>query len=355
MGPPFLTSLRRVGAVTLLGVLPALFLVLSLAVGMRQGAHETIDFRVFYDAAGAYLHGHGPYPLHADSLTWSHGAQHSYAYPPIVAALLVPFRLAPYHLAAIFWVLMCAGAVGLALWLLEIRDWRCYGAFLLWPSTLSGISIGTVSPLLLLGVAAAWRLRNRASTVAAVAALTVSAKLFLWPLLIWLWSTGRRLAALGAAVLGATAAVLAWWWIGFAGAGSYVELLRRLTAVEAPQGYAPFWQLAGLAALAVAAAAYATVAYFTRRREREAFAMAIIAALLLTPILWLHYLLLLAAALPRRFSVIWVAPVLLWLTPQQGAYGDAWHVALVAGVIGIAGVSARREARSATGVIAPAM
>ena len=70
-----------------------------------------------------------------------------------------------------------------------------------------------------------------------------------------------------------------------------------------------------------------------RGHERTAFAAAAIAALLLTPILWLHYLSLLAAALPRRFSLLWLVPALLWLTPSEAASGAGWRIALVAGVL----------------------
>jgi hypothetical protein len=304
--------------------------------------HEAIDFRVFYNAASAYLHGRSPYPSHPGALTWTHGAQHSYVYPPLLAALLAPFALLSYHLAAVLWVLLSAAAIALGLWLLEVRDWRCYGAVFLWPSTLAGISVGTLSPLLLLGLAAAWRFRARTPAVAAAVALVVSAKLFLWPVLVWLWLTGRRAAALLAVALAALAAAAAWSRIGFAGLGSYATLLRRLDAVEAPYGYAPAWQLAGAAGLVVAAIGCAALAYRVRGSERRAFAVATVAALLLTPILWLHYLVLLAAALPRRFSLLWLVPALLWLTPGEGAAGTPWRIALVTGVIAAVAVATRR-------------
>src|SRR5581483_7342074 len=102
--------------------------------------------------------------------------------------------------AAVF-VVGSAAAVPAALWLLGVRDWRCYGAAFLWPPVLSGVAIGTISPLLLLGVAACWRLRGRGGLVAA-AALTVAAKLFLLPLLVWLWVTGRRAVAVAALTAG---------------------------------------------------------------------------------------------------------------------------------------------------------
>ncbi|HUY72746.1 MAG TPA: glycosyltransferase 87 family protein [Gaiellaceae bacterium] len=333
--------------VTVFALVPALFLAAFLVIAITPGGHEAIDFRVFYNAAHAYLHGRSPYPLVPGSLTWAHGAQSSYVYPPLLAALLTPLTFLSYHLAVIVWVLLSAAAIAAALWLLEVRDWRCYGAVFLWPSTLAGISVGTLSPFLLLGLAAAWRFRDRTPAVAAAVAFVVTAKLFLWPVVGWLWLTGRRAAAVAAVAAGVMAAVTAWLWIGFAGIGSYAVMLRRLDAVESAHGYAAAWQLAGGVGLAVTAIGCAAVAYRVRGAERTAFAAAAIAALLLTPILWLHYLSLLAAALPRRFSALWLAPALLWLTPREGASGAGWRIALVTGVIAAVALAIRRSDDSA--------
>jgi hypothetical protein len=327
-----LLAAKRVGTLTVLLVIPAFLLIGFLAVAFRSGVNEMIDFRVFYDAARVYVHGGNPYPAHPGALTWEGTAQQSYAYPPLVAAAVIPLAQLPYHLAAIIWAVLSAIAVALALWLLDVRDWRCYGAIYLWPSTLTGISIGTISPLLLLGLALVWRFRDRMTVVSATAALTVSAKLFVWPVLVWLWLTGRRIAALVATAAAVVAVLVAWWWIGFAGIESYAALLRRLTEVEAPYGYAPAWHLAGVIGIAVVAVGCAAVAYLLRGRERQAFGAVALTSLLLTPILWLHYLVLLAAALPKRFSAVWLAPTVLWLTPQF-SNGDAWRIALVTVVI----------------------
>jgi hypothetical protein len=336
--PPFRFALTLVA----LGLVPALLLVAFAAAGVLPGVRETTDFRVFYIAAGAVAHGRSPYPEQVALLTWAGGAQHAYAYPPLFAALTAPFTLLSYHAAAVVWVLLSSAAVGLALWLLGVRDWRCYGAVFLWPSTLTAISIGTVSALLLLGVAAVWRLRDRWRAAGAVAALVVVTKLFLWPIVPWLWLTGRRKAAACAVVTAAVASVFAWWWIGFAGLRSYSTLLARLTTVEAPFGFAPAWHVAGYVGLTIAATVCAAVGFRLRFREQALLRVAALTALLLTPILWLHYLVLLVVALPRRFSWLWLVPALLWITPQQGAYGSTWRVALVASVVAMVGLLAGR-------------
>jgi hypothetical protein len=68
-----------------------------------------------------------------------------------------------------------------------------------------------------------------------------------------------------------------------------------------------------------------------RGDERTAFVAGIAASLALTPIVWLHYFALLVAPIAvwrRSFSVAWLLPLLLWLTPAQETSGDAWRIAL---------------------------
>jgi hypothetical protein len=338
----------------MLAALPAALLAEFLAVAGHPGLREEVDFRIFFSAASAVAHGRDPYPAHLSGLTWAGAglAQRAYAYPPPVALLIAPLTLLSYHAAAVVWALVLAGAIGLALWLLDVRDWRCYGAVFLWPTTLTAISVGTVSPLLLLGVAATWRLRNRNASAATAAALTIAAKLFLWPILPWLWLTGRRLAAISALLIAIVASLLVWWWIGFAGLLSYPALLGRLTAAEASQGYAPAWHVAGYAGLAIAAVGCTAALWTLRGCERAALGAAALIALLLTPILWLHYLVLLAIALPKRFSWLWLTPIVLWFTPQQGAYGALWRVALVGTVIALIALFSTRERRPAAASLA---
>jgi glycosyl transferase family 87 len=304
-----------------------------VAVAVHPGSDQTIDFRVFYNAAGDYVHRHSPYPPHPEALTWQNGAQHSYVYPPAVAALATPVRLLPYSAAAVVWVLAAVLAVGLALRLLDITDWRCYGAVFLWLPTLTAISIGTLTPLLVLAVAASYRWRDRLWLVAPAVAFAVTAKLFLWPLLAWLWFGGRRIAAAVAAAISVVSTLLCWWWIGFAGFRSYARLLRHLSDVEGPMSYALLGRLSGTVALGVVGGVALLVLARARGDERARLGLAVGISLLATPILWLHYLLLLAVVAPKRLGIAWLLPLILYATPQQGAYGDAWRVTLVGVVV----------------------
>lgn len=291
---------------------------------------------------------HSPYPPHPEALSWQTGAQHSYVYPPGVAALATPLRLLPYWAAAVVWVFVAALAVALALRLLDVRDWRCYGAVFLWLPTLTAISIGTLTPLLLLAVAAAYRWRDRLWLVAAAVAFAVTAKLFLWPLLVWLWFTGRRVGATVAVALSVASSLLGWWWIGFAGFDSYPRLLRHLATIEGPMSYAPLGRFGTAFALVVVVAVSIPLLVWVRGDERARLGFAVAISLLATPILWLHYLLLVVVVAPKRLGIAWLLPLSLYATAQQGAYGDEWRSVLASAVVISVAALSIRDSWSAT-------
>jgi hypothetical protein len=63
--------------------------------------------------------------------------------------------------------------------------------------------------------------------------------------------------------------------------------------------------------------------YFGRRvsDDERSFIAVIGASLLLTPVVWLHYFVLLAVPLAiarPRFSLLWVLPIVLWVCPRDG-------------------------------------
>ena len=131
------------------------------------------------------------------------------------------------------------------------------------------------------------------------------------------------------------ASALGWAIIGFAGLADYPELLRVLADARAgarllarlgrawrsASGRArrarPRWRVgAGLIALC----------WREGRRgfDERSLALALAAALALSPIVWLHYfvLLLVPIALARRtFGPIWLIPALFWITPFEENFG----------------------------------
>jgi alpha-1,2-mannosyltransferase len=206
---------------------------------------------------------------------------------------------------------------------------------------LAGTSLGTFSPLLLLGAAVAWRYRDRVTRVGPIVAALVVTKLFLWPLWLWLVYTRRFAAAAVAGSLGLVATVVAWALIGFDGLRDYPRLLSRLTELVGTQSYSPFALLrtegfGGSAAqrlifaIGLVLIVWAAWALRAVRTDERAFVAALGLALVLTPILWPHYLVLLylPIALARKsFSGLWLVPLLFWFDGYGWSNGEAIRIA----------------------------
>jgi hypothetical protein len=346
----------RPGSAVLFGVLPAVlllrFIVVNAALPPHIAGHPAaVDFHTFWRAAGVYLHQGDPYPNRSALTSWDLSVQQSFVYPEPLLVLLAPFAVLPYTAALPIFVPLLAIAAGGALWWFGVRDWRCYGAAFASLPLLDSISLGTITPLLLLGLAILWRWRNRTAVAALAAAFLLVAKLFLWPAVIWLWFTGRRRAACMALVAAIAMTAAAWSWTGFASLPNYVDMLKRLSLTEGPQGYSPVWWVAHSSSLflGLAIAGAGGVAWAARRKtEASSFSLMVVASLLLTPILWLHYLALLPAIIAvhrPRLSLGWLLPLVLWFTPQQGSYGAPWRTLLTIAVLVAVVTTAKLEAK----------
>jgi hypothetical protein len=283
-----------------------------------DGAGAQHDLDVFLRASGRVLHGASPYAFHGDQ---------TFAYPPFAAWLLAPLHPLSSSAAGFVWTLLSLGIVGLALWWLELRDWRCYALAFVFLFTRSSIDLGTIEPLLLFAVAAAGRWRDQAVRAAGAVGAAIVLKLFLWPLALWLAITRRLRAAAAAVAFAVALAVVSWAAIGFAGIGDYPGVLRRLANDESTSSYSvvalgvrahlPLLAariIAVLVTLALLAAA-AWVARDERRRPRDrdvaTLTIVLAAALAASPIVWVHYFLLLLVplALTRpRLSLLWFVP-----------------------------------------------
>jgi alpha-1,2-mannosyltransferase len=312
------------------------------------------DFAIFRRAGRAVLHGNSPYVHPTLKLL---AANDRFVYPTPFALPFVPFSVAPEKAAAVGFLALSVAAVLASVWLLGVRDWRCYGASLLGAPVFGALGVGSIGPFLLLMCALGWRFRNR--TVAGVPlALAAAAKLFLWPLLVWLLVT-RRFRAFGAslATIGVTLAL--WAAIDPGGMRRYPQTVRLLNDVQRWKSYSVQSLLIALhlsastSELVAGAAAVGVVAALVllRRRGDEAtFATAVVAALIATPILWNHYLVLLIApiALARpRLAPLWLLPLVLWATPHPESVGVVWKIVLVLAVIGLVAIqSVLRHSRT---------
>jgi hypothetical protein len=293
------------------------------------------DFDVFLQASEAVRHGDSPYV--DPDVVISEGQPAPYAYPPVLALLIAPMTALPETVAGfstpgvLFTLILVACTVG-ALLALGVADWRCYPVALLYPVTLENFEYGAIGPILALLVALGWRYRDRVGGVAAAIGAAVVLKVFLWPLVVWLAATRRWRAATAAAGTAAALALASWTVIGLRGLTDYPSLLRRLADLEAENSYSAFAllrtadvpELVARVIVVVACATLLVVAWraagapSSEREEcdRRSLTFALAAGFVLTPILWLHYLVLLVVpiALARpRLSALWFAPLTLTL------------------------------------------
>jgi hypothetical protein len=347
-------------SVVFFGVLPALTVGLLFATAVERDA-VAMDFRQFYSAAELILRGDSPYLGSDEALTAWGGP---YPYPPLPALVAAPLTALPLQAAGLL-VMACLVLVALAIpFVLGVRDWRCYGLVLLWPPVISAIQTANVTLWLALAAAIAWRFRDRVLPSSASVGVTLAAKFFLWPLVVWFAATRRLRAAGLACAIGAGLLLLSWAPIGFAGLLDYPDLLRRLEHTVGKDSYTTYIvgldlglpsELARLSWLAVGLGLLAAVVLVARRGdERSAFIIAIAAALALTPIVWLHYfaLLVVVVALARpRLGVVWFVPLGMVLTPGSGhpsPFETVVTLAIAALTIALA-VRASRSAEASPG------
>lgn len=296
----------------LLGLLPLLFWIARL-IDLEQRGALVYDFHQFF------------YPQARDVLE---GRQPATAYPPLTTLLYLPFATLPRVWAdasVTAFMLACFGATLAAL---GVRDWRVFGAAALWPSVTSAVQTGNLSLVLAVGVALVWRWRERPFAVGALVAVMVALKLFLWPLAIWLLAM-RRFRAVGVMVaFGVAVSAAAWAVVGFDSLTQMPALLRGNVEANGTWPYtvvallgelgAAGWLAYGVCWAVGAAVAAAAVRQARGGRDAEALSLAIGVALLVSPIVWSHYLVLLLVpvALARpRFSWLWLAPLPLWVCP----------------------------------------
>ena len=289
------------------------------------------DLTIFLRAGDAVLDGVSPYPSVSELVDDT-----SYVYPPLLALLMAPLALLPSGLAASIFTFGGLVALVGALLLLGVRDWRCHVVAILSPLTHEALRWGTLGTYLVLLVALVWRFRDRPFVGGLAAAVTAVLKLFLWPVTVWLALTGRLRAAAVAVCAGLVLALGSWAAIGFAGLRDYPDLLEKLDGIAASESYSVFaiGQALGLsetAARLVAVALCAVLLLLALRAARgedgdaRSLTLSLAAALALSPIVWLHYLVLLTVpiALARpRFSGLWLLPLALWPFMWVGWFGD---------------------------------
>jgi hypothetical protein len=321
------------------------------------------DFGIFRNAALDVVHGRSPY-VKPTAAAFAHFDK--FVYPPVAALVFAPFAAFPSGAARVLMAIAGLAAVLGALRVLQVEDWRCYGIAVVSAPAINTLALGALTSFLLLGSALAWRYRDNAVVAGVSTAFAAVLKLFLWPLGVWLLATKRWRAAVICAAIGVVVVLGGWAVIDFAGFRSYPTLVRLLEHVDAPVSYSvvALLGLSGSAQTAVSVVlslvAVLAIALAARGRDgdRRAFAVAVVASLATTPILWLHYLLLLFVpiALYRpRLSGLWFLPVLLWATPTTHSHGATWRIVLALVIVAVVAVrtvgSSVRPGLSRRGVV----
>lgn len=307
------------------------FAALSIAhflAGFNAGS-LAFDFRgAFLPAAHAVWGGESPYPpVEGPALA----SQTAYVYPPLLAYVVIPFTILSETVASVLAVLVVAALLVATLALLGVRDVRCYAATFLWAPTTNVLHMASSSILLAFAAALAWKYRATVWPLAAAVGLAVATKIILWPLLVWTLATRRLRPTWLAVAIGGGVTLALWWLLDFDGLERYPAMLNRLTALEAEDSYSlvgAFSELGlgNVAARALASAVgvllLAALVFVARRGDDfRSFTLALAASLAFSPIIWLHYfvLLLVPLAIARpRFSAIWLMPLVLFLTPLNG-------------------------------------
>jgi hypothetical protein len=147
--------------------------------------------------------------------------------------------------------------------------------------------------------------------------------------------------------------------IGFKGLSQYPRLLsadatafqaRSRSVVAATLGLGTTTHAARILALLVAATVAAIVWRLASDRDLGAFAAAVAFGLLSSPILWMHYLVVLFAPLAvahRRANAVWLLPLAYWISPTD-LPAPAWKITFVLAITATLSVLAARRPRPRT-------
>lgn len=331
------TRLERAAVQLLLGLLPC---VLTLGLAVASVSHHWVaeDFSLaYYPAAHRLLDGGNPYAVtHSQIIS---GA--AFVYPALSAMVLAPLALVSSGVADHIYMLLCMVLVPVTLWVSGVRDWRVYGVTLLWYPVIIGWEGQNISVPLMFLIALAWRYRDRVLVAGLITAVAISMKPFLWPLGLWLLATRRWRAATYAVIWAVALNLLAWATVGFSQISTYLNLAREDTSVLWRGGYGAL-ALAhhlglgrGVGYVLLVLLALPLALLLLRRGlsigdDREALVLAVGLMLVASPLVWIHYLVLLIlplAVVRPRLSWLWVVPIALWLLPPGPHVGD-WQFAL---------------------------
>jgi Glycosyltransferase family 87 len=289
----------------------------------RENGFASDFTSTIWDPVRAVRHGLDPYPSPSTS------ERIPAVYLPPIFLVTLPLAWFPFHVATWVWfACLLAGACGI-LFVVGVRDLRCYALFAASLPIEQSLVLGNTSIFLGLGVALAWRFRDHPLLGPLALAAAAAVKFWIWPLFVWLLIIRPR-AGIRAAVLFGVLTIAAWAVIGFDGLLDYPRLLHAegerfasegvlfvpaLTQLHVPVNVAAVLGFLGSLALV-------GLAWTRRASEIEVFTLAILASLVGTTFGWPHYLVLMGlpiAILYPRLSLPWLWFPALWVAAHVGA------------------------------------
>lgn len=328
-------------------------IALGLAIWSWMGRSPSwaYDFHAYWEAALRLVSTGSPYT--AETLAgpfrlappFRLGPDELYMYSPVLALLFVPLTALVESVAVIVWLAIRVAALGMTCALMPIpRHLRVavFGVAALSVPVLRDLELGNVSLLVTLLAVVIWRWLDRpVAGIALAVSLTVRPTMALigaWWLLRGLsrpiaWTAGAGVVVVLASLVWLKSEV----WLQYPtilgnvrdvmGVPNNVDLGSAVLLVGGPAWLA---QLALWAGYAIAALAV----LFSLRRDRElSYVVTLMATLLLSPLLWDHYLanLLVPAAFVAGRGRLWALglPLLAWapqlltlLLPGLGGIAD---------------------------------
>jgi Glycosyltransferase family 87 len=336
-----LRALRGSATIAFLGLGPLILGAVLISLMYDQGLVAFDVHQSIRPAAELLVNGESPY--RTDEAVIAAGGAHPY--PPFVTLAYTPLTLVSVGVGDALLTALLILLIPAILLVAGVRDWRCYGAALLWAPVMVAVQTANLSIPLAFAAAVAWRYRDSRWT-ALPSAVAVGAKTFLWPLVVWLAATGRVRRAIWTIVVLAALVLGSFALIGISTVSDFLDVVRLVGEREAPEALTLYavglalglpvvvakalWALVGLVALA------ACLILGRRGDDAASFTMAIGAGLLLAPTLSLHYtvLLLVPLAITRpAFGPAWLLPLLLWAVAGDRGERPEWQAGLTVAVV----------------------
>jgi Glycosyltransferase family 87 len=285
--------------------------------------------------------------------------QNGSVYPPAAQVATLPFALLPHDVGLVLWLATLGAAVAFALRLCGVRDWRLFAVALCSPPVLYGFAYANLSLLITFALALTWVWRDQHRRAAIVVGALIAARLFLWPVLVWLVITRRFRATAEALLATVVLSLVGWAAVAFRrideftlvvrdNASEYIDDGVSVASIASNLGLSvPAASAVGLAA-GIAALA---LAWWAREQDLESFSWAIVAALFASPVVWSHYYALLLVPLALSTPMLsrwWLLPYLTipQLTVAAGAGGRVLDAAAGIAFATMTPIRCRNSARA---------